>query len=60
LLDVGVRVDAARSNSSASCINFCNARTKMLPDRSNGLVSDADIHACDSLRENRGPTADDY
>jgi hypothetical protein len=60
LLDVGVRVDAARSNNSAGCINFCDARTKMLPDRSNGLVSDADIHGCDTLRENHSPTTDDY
>jgi hypothetical protein len=59
LLDVRVRVDAAGSDNPAGCINFIDARTKLLSNRSNGLVSDADIHARNTLRENRSSAADD-
>ena len=60
MLDVRVRVDAAGSNNSAGCINFIDARTKLLSNRSNDLVSDPDIHVRNTLRENHSPTADDY
>ena len=50
---------AAGSDNPAGCINFIDARTKLLSNRSNGLVSDADIHARNTLRENRSSTADD-
>jgi hypothetical protein len=53
-------VDAAGSDNLAGCINFIDARTKMLSNRSNDIVSDADIHARNTLRENHSPTADDY
>jgi hypothetical protein len=60
LLDVRVRVDATGSDNPADCINFIDARANMLSNRGNDLVSDTDIHARNTLRENHSPTADDY
>jgi len=57
---VRVRVDATGSDNPADCINFIDARANMLSNRGNDLVSDTDIHARNTLRENHSPTADDY